>query len=131
TQTTNASARIYEFEVYGSGSVTTTYETESLGVAASSGDLHRTASDAGYSGGQGTILEANAVGDFVTYTVNVPEVRTYNIRVGIKRLGNRGIWQFSSNGTNHGSPVDGFSSTGSFPEIDLGNVTFATAGNKS
>jgi hypothetical protein len=132
TQTGDAAARIYEFQVYGqSAPGVITYETESLTVATTSGDLHRVALDAGYSGGQGTILEANAVGDFVTYTVNVPEARTYDIRVRIKRLGNRGIWQFSSNGVNHGSPVDGFSSTATFPEIDIGNVTFSTAGNKS
>ncbi|HEU5239841.1 MAG TPA: hypothetical protein VFU37_22100, partial [Pyrinomonadaceae bacterium] len=113
------------------GDNTVTYETESLTVAATSGDLHRVALDTGYSGGRGTILEGNAVGDFVTYTVNVPEARTYNIRIRIKRLANRGIWQFSSNGVNHGLPVDGFSSMATFPEINIGNVTFSTAGNKS
>jgi hypothetical protein len=132
TQNGDAAARIYELQVYGQpASGVITYETESLTVAATSGDLHRVALDTGYSGGQGTILEANAVGDFVTYTVNVPEARTYDIRVRIKKLGNRGIWQFSSNGVNQGSPVDGFSSTATFPEIDIGNVTFPTAGNKS
>jgi hypothetical protein len=133
TQTTNASARIYELQVFGgaAGPAPITYETESLPVAATSGDVHRVALDAGYSGGQGTILEGNAVGDFVTYTVNVPEVRTYNIRVRIKRLSNRGIWQFSSNGVNHGPTVDGFSVPAVFPEIDLGNLAFATSGNKA
>ncbi len=132
TQTTDPAARIYELQVYGAPAPSViTYETESLTVAATSGDLHRVALDASYSGGQGTILEGNAVGDFVTYTVNVPEARTYDIRVRIKKLGNRGIWQFSSNGVDHGSPVDGFSSTATFPEIDIGNVTFSTAGNKS
>ena len=108
-----------------------TLEAESLPVAASSGDPHRVALDAGYSGGRGAILEGSAAGDFVTYTVNVPEARTYNVRVRLKRLGNRGIWQFSSNGVNHGPAVDGFASAASFPEIDLGNLTFATAGNKA
>jgi hypothetical protein len=133
TQTTNNVARIYEMQVYGSagGAATITYETESLVVAATSGDVHRVALDAGYSGGQGTILEGNAVNDFVSYTVNVPQARTYDIRVRIKRLGNRGIWQFSSNGVNHGPTVDGFSTTASFPEIDLGNLSFATSGNKT
>ena len=105
TQTTDAASRIYEFQAYGEPAASViTYETESLTVAATSGDLHRVALDAGYSGGQGTILEGNAMGDFVTYTVNVPEARTYDIRVRIKKLGNRGIWQFSSNGVNQGSP---------------------------
>jgi hypothetical protein len=132
TQTGDAAARIYELQVYGQpASGVITYETESLTVAATSGDLHRVALDTGYSGGQGTILEANAAGDFVTYTVNVPEARTYDIRVRVKKWNNRGVWQFSSNGVNQGSPVDGFSSTPTFPEIDIGNLTFSTAGNKS
>jgi len=135
TQNTNTSARIYELQVFAAAaaaSPTVTFETETLPVAAtSSGDVHRVALDAGYSGGQGTILEGNAVGDFVSYTVNVPEARTYDVRVRIKRLGNRGIWQFSSNGVNHGPTVDGFAATASFPEIDLGNVAFSSAGNKT
>jgi endo-beta-N-acetylglucosaminidase D len=133
TQTTNASARIYELEVYGSAAPAepVTYEAESLTVAASSGDVHRVATDAGYSGGSGTILEANAAGDFVTYTVNVPEARAYEVRVRIKKLTNRGIWQLSSNGVNHGSPVDGFSSSSLFAEVVIGKVTFSSAGNKS
>src|SRR5215510_4452155 len=58
TQTTDAAARIYELQVYGQpASGVITYETESLAVAATSGDLHRVAPDANLSGGQGTILD--------------------------------------------------------------------------
>ena len=132
TQTTDAAARIYELQVYGTPAPgVITYETESLAVEATSGDLHRVAQDANLSGGQGMILEGNAAGDFVTYTVNVPEARTYDIRVRVKKWNNRGIWQFSFNGVNQGSPVDGFTSTPTYLEIDIGNVTFSTAGNKS
>ena len=66
----------------------------------------------------------------MTFTVNVPEARTYDVRVRIKRLGNRGIFQLATSGVNRGSPVDGFATAASFPEIDIGNVTFTT-GNKS
>ena len=132
TQTTNASARIYELQVFGGGAApaTLTFETESLPVEAKSTDVHRVALDAGYSGGQGTILESNANGDFVTYTVNVPQARTYNVRARLKRLSNRGIWQLAIGGVNQGPPVDGFSIPAVFPEVDLGNAVF-TAGNKS
>src|SRR5262249_40580671 len=106
-------------------------ETESLPVAATSGDVHRVAVDSGYSGGNGTILEANAAGDFVSYTVSVPEARTYDVRVRLKRLGNRGIWQLAIGGANQGPPVDGFATAASFPEVDLGNAAFASAGNKT
>jgi predicted alpha-1,2-mannosidase len=107
------------------------YQAEILPVAATSGDLHRVALDAGYQGGRGTILEGNAAGDLVTYTVVVPEARTYELRVGLKRWNNRGMWQFSSNGVNHGSPIDGYSSSPTFPEVLVANVTFVSAGSKS
>ena len=130
TQTTDGAARIYEFEVYGSGSGPVTFEAESL-TSTGSGDTKRVFSDANLSGGQGVILEGNAVNDFLTFTVNVPEARTYDVRVRIKRLNNRGIWQFDTEGGNLGSTVDGFAASASYPEIDLGSRAFATAGNKS
>ena len=130
TQNTNTSARIYELEVYGGppapGPVT--YEVEALAVAASSGDTYRLASEAGYSGGQGAIFEANATGDFVAYNVNVPEARTYNLRVGVKKLANRGIWQLTGNGANLGPAVDGYAAATAFTEINLGSVAFPSAG---
>jgi hypothetical protein len=108
------------------------HETESLRVAATSAaDLHRTALDAGYSAGRGTILEANAAGDFVTYTVHVPQARTYGVRVGVKKLANRGSWRFDSNGVTHGPVVDGYAPAATFGEVDLGPVTFASAGHKA
>src|SRR5262249_28883334 len=77
------------------------------------------------------ILEGHAAADFIAFTANVPEARTYDVRVRIKRLTNRGIWQFDSNGVNHGPTVDGFASAASFVEVDIGNVTFTTAGTKT
>jgi predicted alpha-1,2-mannosidase len=115
---------------FGPGGAVFTYETELLPVAATSGDLHRVAVDTGYSGGQGTILEGNAVGDFVAYTVNVPANGTYAVSVRLKRLNNRAIWQFSSDGVNHGPTVDGFSTSAAFPEVNLGNLAL-TAGSRS
>jgi F5/8 type C domain len=128
TQTTDGAARIYEMKVYGSagGPATLTFEAESLTVGATSGDLHRVASDASYSGGLGTILEGNAVNDFVTYNVNVPTAATYEVRVRIKRLNNRGIFQLSTDGSNLGPTVDGFATAASFPEISLGTRSFTT-----
>jgi predicted alpha-1,2-mannosidase len=99
-------------------------ETETLPVAASSGGTHRVALDAGYSGGKGTILEASAPGASVTYTAVVPLAGTYDVRVGIKELNNRGTWQLDIGGTPQGPSVDGFSSSAVFTEVDLGSATF-------
>jgi hypothetical protein len=114
----------------GSTAAPVTFEMESLPVAGSSGDTHRIAYDSGYSGGAGTILEGNAAGDFVTYTVAVPQAGTYDVRVGIKRLDNRGIWQLSVDGVNRGPAVDGYAATASFTEVDLGAVAIS-AGNRA
>jgi hypothetical protein len=100
-------------------------------VAATSGDLHRVAAENTYSGGQGTILEANAVGDFVTYTVNVPQARTYGVRVRLKKWNNRGTLQLSVDGVARGPAIDGFSSAIVLTEVDLGAVSFSTSGNKA
>ncbi|HXI60874.1 MAG TPA: discoidin domain-containing protein [Polyangia bacterium] len=134
TQNGDPAARIYELEVYGTTSphaAPVTFETESLPVAATSGDLHRVAQDTGYSGGAGTILEANAAGDFVTYTVNVPEARTYDVRVRVKKFVNRGIWQLSVDGTPRGPATDCWTQDAVFTEVDLGPVAFPSAGNKA
>ncbi len=63
--------------------------------------------------------------------VSVPEARTYDVRVRLKRLNNRGIWQLAVGGSNLGPTVDGFATAASFPEVDLGNTTFTSAGNKT
>ncbi len=115
-------------------SVTTTglfsYEAENLTVSAKSSATHRVINDFNFSNGEATVLDANGAGDYVTYSVNVPQARTYDIRVGTKKFNTRGIFQFSSNGVNHGSPVDLYASGASYTDMDIGPVTFASSGNK-
>jgi hypothetical protein len=115
---------------------TTMYETENLTVAASSGDLHRvfgmgSGPDANLSGGYGTILEANAVNDYVTYTVNVPQAGSCNVRVGVKKSPNRGIFQLAVNGSNHGSTQDLYAAADTYTELDVSTFTFGSSGSKS
>jgi hypothetical protein len=135
TQTADGAARIYELGVYGppaSGPTTATFEAEAAPVGGfTTGRVERVALDTGYSGGQGVILEGHAASDFLTFNVDVPEARTYDVRVRLKRLGNRSIWQLDINGVNQGGTVDGFAAAASFPEVDLGNASFTTAGVKS
>src|SRR5262249_52138175 len=107
-------------------------EAESLPVSAfTAGRTERVALDTGYSNGQGVILEGHQAGDFITFTFNVPTARTYDLRGRIKRLNNRGIWQFDSTGVKHGPTVDGYSASAAFVEMDLGPVTFVSSGNKN
>ncbi len=106
------------------------YEAETLPVASSS-DTVRVVSDSHYSGGEGIILDANAVNDFVTFTVNVPAAGTYATSFGMKKNNARGIFQFSSNGVNHGAAQDEYTSADTFTEVSIGNVVFSSSGNKS
>jgi hypothetical protein len=59
---------------------------------------------------------------------------TYDVRVRFKRASlstsNRGQFQLSIDGANQGAVQDEYGS-GVFVEVDLGNVTFPTAGNKA
>ncbi len=115
------------------------YESESLTVAASSGDTVRVFADTNCNGGNGSIIDANAVNDFVTYSVNVPEARTYDIRIRCKKLNTRGIFQLAIAGsvggayTDHGSPVDEYTANGAgdYVTVDIGPVTFGSAGTKA
>ncbi len=113
------------------------YEAEHLTPAATSGDTHRVIRDDSFHGGYGAIYDANGVGDYVTYTFYVPEIRPYAILVGTKTFSTRGIFQFaiasttSGTYTNHGSPQDGYAATSAYTELNCGTFTPATVGNKA
>lgn len=76
-------------------------------------------------------LNANAIGDHVTYTGAVPQTGTYNVKVRYKSFPARGQFQLSVNGTNVGPVVDQFGSTSTWIEVDLGNVAITTGGNQT
>jgi hypothetical protein len=110
------------------------YEAESLTVAAhSSADTVTLMSNNQLIGGSGSQLNGSAVGSFVTYSVNVPQARTYDVKLRVKKWNNRGIFQFatapSTGGTytNWGGTVDLYDPNQIYTMIDLGQVTFASA----
>ncbi len=116
------------------------YESESLVVAANStGDTVRVFADANCNNGNGSIIDANAAGDFVTYNVAVPEARTYDVKIRTKKLNTRGIFQLAIAGsvggayTDHGSPVDEYTSNtnADYVMVDIGPVSFGSAGTKA
>ncbi len=115
------------------------FETESLTVAdITSGMTDRIVSDPGFSGGAGTILDATATGNYVTFLIPNVVAGTYDVRVGVKNYNSRGIWQlavgradnFAGTKGNVGSPYDEYSSTAVFTEVDLGNWTPGTTSDK-
>jgi beta-glucanase (GH16 family) len=108
------------------------YETEAI-VSATSTDAQEVVYDASASNGSMENLKANAVGDYIEYTVPVPQTGTYNVKVRFKRASlstsNRGQFQLSIDGVNQGAVQDEYGS-GIYVEVDLADKTFATAGNK-
>lgn len=106
-------------------------ETEALPVAATSGDSQKIETKANFSGGKAVLLNTNADKDYITYTVNVPEARTFNVKVGVKKYKSRGQFQLSVDGKDYGKVMDLYSSSSTYEELDLGNIAFSSPGNKS
>lgn len=110
-----------------------TYETEAI-VQATSTDAQSVVYDTAASNGAYEFLASNAPGDYIDYSVPVAQAGTYDVKVKFKRgkisTANRGQFQLSIGGVNQGAVQDEFGD-GIFVEVDLGNVTFSTAGDKS
>jgi hypothetical protein len=107
------------------------YQTANL-PAVSSGPTFRQFTYAGFPDTTGTILDATAVGNNVTLTVNVATAGIADVKVSVKELNTRGTWQLSINGTNVGSPQDEYTNnatSGVYAVFDVGTFNFPAAGN--
>ncbi len=122
----------------GAGGAAIQFETEDLTVAQKTNPTHRVFADASFSNGYGSILDATAVGDYVTYLVPNVVAATYNIRVGVKNTNTRGIWQlaigradnFSGTQANVGTLQDEYVAGTTFTEVNLGNWTPGSTSDK-
>jgi predicted alpha-1,2-mannosidase len=114
------------------------YQTEALAVAATSGGTNRIITAGGLMGGAGTILDAIAVGNYITYVLTNVPAGTYDVRVGVKELNTRGIWQlaigqpanFSGTARNVGASQDEYAPNEVYTEFDLGAWTAAVTGDE-
>ncbi len=112
-------------------------ETESLTVAAAT-DTHRLVAADSYSAGYGTVLDSNAVGDYVGYIVPNVAAGSYDVRVGVKRFNTRGVVQLSVgradnyavSHSNVGTPQDLYIATPAYVELDLGIWSPGTTSDK-
>jgi beta-glucanase (GH16 family) len=105
-------------------------EMEDVASAVSS-DALTVYDDTSSGGRKAEKLASNADGDYATYTVPVAQPGTYNIKLRYKAHDTRGRFRLSIDGVNQGGEVDQYSSTPAQAEVDLGNKTFTTAGNKN
>ncbi|MDQ2946600.1 MAG: pyrrolo-quinoline quinone [Acidobacteriota bacterium] len=103
------------------------FETESLPHSTSGASLQRL-SWSGFPDGVGTKLAATAIGNSVTFTLNVPAEGNYDVRVSAKELNTRGIFQLSVNSNHVGFAQDEYARSETFREYSLGTVSIAAAG---
>ncbi len=114
------------------------FEAESLTVVAYSPVVPRTFTDPAFSGGAGSILDGTGVGNYVTYLLPAIAQGAYDVRIGVKNLNTRGIWQlavgraddFNGSENNVGTPQDSYSAGTTFTEFDLGTWTPYSTGDK-
>ncbi len=111
-------------------------ETELLAATATAGVTHRVFAWDQFSGGAGTILDATATGQQVTYTVPAIAAGTYDVRVAVKETSTRGTWQLAAASavtgsfSNIGAVQDEYSSTDQVAEYDLGNWSPGSTSDK-
>ncbi len=132
-----ATAQLDEIDLFPSdpSAQSLVYETENLTVANSSGDTHRIVAATQFSNGEGTILDATAAGDYVTYVVPAVAAGSYNVRVGIKKIDTRGIVQMAIGTStitpvNVGSAQDQYAASENYTEVNLGTWTPGTSSDK-
>ncbi len=108
------------------------YEAEALTAATSNGRSMISVDDSAASGGKWHRADLTAVGEFIQYTVNVPAAGEYNVKFKTKAHPGRPIFQLYVEGNPYGAEFDGYQADpGSYKEVDSGDVTFDSAGDKT
>src|SRR5690606_32684809 len=67
----------------------------------------------------------------VQYMANVPSAGTYNVKVRVKKHPDRGIGQLYIDGVPHGAPIDQYAASQGYEEVNLGDYSFSSAGDKA
>lgn len=106
-------------------------EAEDLPVVASSDAVTSFTETAGPSAGVGDKLAANALNDYVSYTVNVPRPGLFSVIVRAKKYTTRGQFQLSIDGVNQGAAQDEYAAAAAYVEYDLGEKIFDTVGTRT
>lgn len=110
-------------------SVPNLYEAESLPVNALT-DSVTLSNDVNASGSKKLGVNNNAVGDYIEFSVDVPQAGTYDLSTRSFKTSGSGIYQMSINGANVGVPQDQFWTTNvSQKDLTYGTFTFPAPGS--
>jgi len=92
---------------------------------------HRVFTWGGLPDKMGVVADGTKLGAFLSFTVNIAQAGTYDIKFGSKQYLNRAIVQLSVNGSNVGAPIDEYDPNpkAKFAELPAGTLTFNAAGN--
>lgn len=118
------------------GSLSPFFEMELLTLNAESPTgVSHTSNDANFSGGQSRMADSTAAGQYMEMLLPAVQAGVYEVFIGIKTLGTRGIVQLSAGDVsgslvNVGTPRDEYASSATYIEQDLGSWQTATTGNK-
>ncbi len=120
----------------------TRYETELCTVAnylsQSGGTARILPTDANLSNSDGTMLDSNNTGDYVTYVIPNISAGSYDVKVGMKKNTSRGMFQlqvgkadnFTGTASNVGPVVDEYAASATYTEVDLGTWSPGSTGDK-
>lgn len=87
--------------------------------------------ESSFSGGASVKLDADIVGEYIKFTLDVPEPGTYEIKLQYKTFPSRGIYKLSIDGDDQGQTVDMYSPITRYDnEVSFGTKTFPFAGRK-
>jgi hypothetical protein len=106
------------------------YEVERLTTTVSLDDSHQDAGDLWASGGRYSHGVLDAPGDYIQYSAWLSSPGTYNVKIRFGRGADLGRWQLYTAGAKVGAPLDAYSDGFTFAEVNLGNVSYSTAGKK-
>jgi len=108
-----------------------TGEAESI-TKTVSGAVQSNHVDSAASGGYWNKLEADGIGDYIQYALNIPENGTYNIKLQAKVNNTRGKFKLylPEASAYLGSEEDQYSATEQYVVYDFGSYTFNSSGTK-
>jgi hypothetical protein len=108
----------------------TYYEAHLLPETNTAGVTYTTYTESGSRDGTAATLDSTAVGDEITYTINVATAGVYDLRASLKSATTHAMLQLYLNGVAVSGPKDEYKTATEFYSEDFGNVNLP-AGNST